>query len=202
MTKVIKNVYAFVNLAMAGFVLSAVAVRFVFPAVSAEGSAFWLIRTSPISMRSFLWSKFWIGLVPVLVMAESLTIVSNEFLGSDPFLKIVAAVAIVFMTFALVGLATGMGAIYPRFGAENVTQVAGSYGGVAFMVAAVFFILVEIALAAYPSFVYLRHQARGVPIPATMMVPMGLSFATAIALAIATCRIAMARGVRALQAMG
>jgi ABC-2 type transport system permease protein len=202
MTELIKNVYAFVNLAMAGFVLSAVAVRFVFPSVSAEGPAFWLIRTSPISMRSFLWSKFWIGLVPVLVMAEALTIVSNEFLGTAPFLKVVAAVAIVFMTFALVGLATGMGAIYPRFGAENVTQVAGSYGGVAFMVAAVFFIVVELGLLAYPSFVYLRHQARGVPIPPERMIPMGLSFAAAAALAVATCRIGMARGVKALQSMG
>ncbi len=202
MTAVIKNVYAFVNLAMAAFVLSAVAVRFVFPAVSAEGSAFWLIRTSPIPMRSFLWSKFWIGLVPVLVMAEGLTIVSNEFLGATPFLKVVAAVSIVFMTVALVGLATGMGAIYPRFGAENVTQVAGSYGGVAFMVAAVFFIVVEIALVAYPSFVYLRHQARGVPIPAQRFLPMAVSFAAAAALSIVTCRIAMARGIRALQTLG
>ena len=45
------------------------------------------------------------------------------------------------MTFALVGLAAGMGARYPRFGAENLTQVAGSYGGIAFMVLAVLFIL-------------------------------------------------------------
>jgi ABC-2 type transport system permease protein len=34
---VIRNLYAFLNLLMAAFVLSAVAVRFVFPAVSAEG---------------------------------------------------------------------------------------------------------------------------------------------------------------------
>ena len=45
------------------------------------------------------------------------------------------------MTFALVGLAAGMGARYPRFNAENLTQVAGSYGGIAFMVLAVLFIL-------------------------------------------------------------
>jgi ABC-2 type transport system permease protein len=37
MSGVVKNAYAFVNLAMAAFVLSAVAVRFVFPSVSAEG---------------------------------------------------------------------------------------------------------------------------------------------------------------------
>ncbi len=50
----IKNVYAFVNLGMAGFVMATVAVRFVFPAVSAEGAAFWIIRSSPISVEDFL----------------------------------------------------------------------------------------------------------------------------------------------------
>ena len=71
MSGVVKNAYAFVNLAMAGFVLSAVAVRFVFPAVSAEGAAFWIVRTSPVPLRDFLWSKFWTGLVPVLLLAEA-----------------------------------------------------------------------------------------------------------------------------------
>ena len=41
--------------------MATVAVRFVFPAVSAEGAAFWIIRTSPITLRDFLWSKFWTG---------------------------------------------------------------------------------------------------------------------------------------------
>src|SRR5205085_11907926 len=91
MSGFIKNVYAFVNLGMAGFVLATVAVRFVFPMVSAEGRAFWLIRKSPVSMHDFLWSKFWTGLVPVLVLTETLTIAANELLGVDPFLKIVAA---------------------------------------------------------------------------------------------------------------
>ena len=118
MSGVIKNFYAFVNLGMAGFVIATVAVRFVFPAVSAEGNAFWIVRTSPVSLRDFLWSKFWIGLLPVLLFTETLTVAANEFLGVDPFLKIVAAVTIVLMTFALVGLATGLGARYPRFGAD------------------------------------------------------------------------------------
>ncbi|MEI5604341.1 putative ABC transporter permease subunit, partial [Streptomyces brasiliscabiei] len=69
MSGLVKNAYAFVNLAMGAFVLSAVAVRFVFPAVSAEGSAFWIVRSSPVSMKAFLWSKFWTGLVPVLLLA-------------------------------------------------------------------------------------------------------------------------------------
>src|SRR5207245_5355371 len=79
MSGFIKNVYAFVNLGMAGFVMATVAVRFVFPAVSMEGAAFWIIRSSPIALRDFLWSKFWTGLVPVLVLTGGLAIAANQF---------------------------------------------------------------------------------------------------------------------------
>jgi ABC-2 type transport system permease protein len=202
MSGMVKNAYAFVNLAMAAFVLSAVAVRFVFPAVSAEGAAFWIVRTSPVSMRAFLWSKFWTGLVPVLVMAEALTVVSNEFLGAVPFLKVVGACAIFFMTFGLVGLAAGMGARYPRFGAENVTQVAGSYGGIAFMVLAVVFIVVEIGLLAWPSAIYLWYEYREMAVPLWTRVGMAASFTAALVVSLVTFRVSMAMGVRALEELG
>jgi ABC-2 type transport system permease protein len=202
MSGVVKNAYAFVNLAMAAFVLSAVAVRFVFPSVSAEGAAFWIVRTSPVSMRAFLWSKFWIGLVPVLVLAEALTVASNHFLGAAPFLRALGAVAIFFMSFALVGLATGMGAIYPRFNAENLTQVAGSYGGIGYMVLAVLFIVLEVALLAWPSSIYLWYQFREVALPASRLVMMGFAFALAAALALGTFWTAMQKGVRALEDLG
>ena len=80
------------------------------------------------------------------MLTEVLTIAANEFLGVDPFLKVVTALAIVFMSFALVGLAIGLGARYPRFGADP-SQVAGSYGGVAFMMQAVLFVIVMIGAA-------------------------------------------------------
>src|SRR6188474_3212063 len=153
----VKNIYAFINLGMAGFVMATVAVRFVFPAVSAEGAAFWIIRNAPISFADFLWSKFWIGLVPVMVLTEGLVIAANRFLGVDPFLQVVAAGAIFFLCFALVGLATGLGARYPRFGAD-ATQAAGSYGGVMFMILAVLLIIVVIGLLGWPSSMYMMSK--------------------------------------------
>jgi ABC-2 type transport system permease protein len=201
MSGVIKNVYAFVNLAMAGFVMATVAVRFVFPGVSAEGAAFWIIRSAPISLRDFLWSKFWIGLVPVLVLSEGLTVAANHLLGVDPFLKVVSATAIVFMSFALVGLATGMGARYPRFAADNSSQVAGSYGGVAFMVIAVLFVLTIIALVGWPSSVYLFHQMRHLPLDPSQRLEIYGSFAVAGALSLATWWFGMESGARALRHM-
>jgi ABC-2 type transport system permease protein len=197
---VVKNFYAFVNLTMAGFVIATVAVRFVFPGVSAEGNAFWIVRTSPISLRDFLWSKFWIGLLPVLVFTEGLTIAANQFLGVDPFLKLVAAATIVLMTFGLVGLATGLGARYPRFGADP-TQAAGSYGGVAFMILAVLFILLTIVLVGWPSSVYVIRQMRGMPLSTWDQIVVAGGFTGALAMSVATWLIAMRFGVNGLESM-
>ena len=200
MSGFIKNVYAFVNMGMAGLVMSTVAVRFVFPAVSAEGAAFWIIRTSPVSLHDFLWSKFWSGLVPVLLLTELLTVAANEFLGVEPFLKVTAVFAIACMSFALVGLASGLGARYPRFGADP-SQAAGSYGGVAFMMQAVLFVLAIIALVGWPSSVYLLRLARGRPLTAEQMLLVAACFTAAIALSVLVWLGSMRSGVRALEAM-
>jgi len=202
MGQTIKNAYAFVNLGMAAFVMATVSVRFVFPAVSAEGAAFWIIRTAPVSMSDFLWSKFWTGLLPVMTLATGLTVVANELLGVDPFLRVLTAIAIVCMSVSLVGLAAGLGARYPRFAADNVTQVAGSYGGVMFMILAVLFIVVTIALIAWPASVYLWYRARGIPLTTAQQAMLATSFCVAGAVSVMTLWMPMRRGVRALEAMG
>jgi ABC-2 type transport system permease protein len=202
MSGMIKNLYAFVNLAMAGLVMSTVCARFVFPGVSAEGAAFWIIRTAPVSLASFLWSKFWIGLLPVFVLAEGLTIAANHFLGVDPLLRTVAAAAVLFMSLAMVGLATGLGARYPRFNADNPSQVAGSYGGVAFMIVAVLYMIVLIALIGWPSSAILWYRAAHLTIPPGSRVAIVACFGTAAALSVGVGIGGMRSGVRALNAMG
>ena len=200
MSGVMKNVYALVNLGMAGFVVATVAVRFVFPAVSAEGAAFWLVRTSPVPMRDFLWSKFGTGVVPMVLFTEMLTIAANELMTVDPFLKVVAAIAVGFMTVAMVGLAVGLGARYPRFGADP-NQVAGSYGGVAFMILSVLYIIVMIVLVGWPSAMWLFSRARSVQLSAVRETMMAASFVAAAVLSVTTCLMSMRSGVAALNDM-
>jgi ABC-2 type transport system permease protein len=202
MSRTIKNAYAFVNLSMAAFVLAAVSVRFVFPAVSAEGASFWIVRSSPLPMSSFLWSKFWTGFVPVVVLAEGLTVASNHLLGVAPALKLLTAAAVFGMAFALVGLAAGLGARYPRFDAENITQVAGSFGGVAFMVVAVLFILVVVALLAFPASTYLWHELHGQPIPRARLAGALACLATAVVVCGLTFWLPMKKGIEALENLG
>jgi Putative ATP-binding cassette len=137
----------------------------------------------------------------VLVLTEILIVAGNNLLGVDPFLKRMSAAAVVFMAFALVGLACGLGARYPRFAADNPSQIAGSYGGVAFMVLAVLFILVIIVLLGWSSSLYLFSQYRGRPLTSNQEILIAVMFATAAIVSIATWLLGMRTGVKALQEM-
>ncbi len=136
--------------------------------------------------------------MPVLTLTEALIVAGNELLGVDPFLKVTGAVTIFFMSLALVGLATGLGARYPRFSADNASQVAGSYGGIAFMVMAVLYVLVIVGLVGWPSSVYLFHQVRHLPLGGSDRLQMYGCFAVAGAISLAVWWMGMRSGVRAL----
>ena len=54
----IKEFMVLINMLMAGLVLSAVSVRFLYSSISLEGMAFWIIRTSPVTVKKLQWLKF------------------------------------------------------------------------------------------------------------------------------------------------
>ena len=83
-----------------------------------------------------------------------------------------------------------------------MTQVAGSYGGIAYMILAVLFILVETALLAWPGSVYLWHQFQGLPLSDSRVALMSASLAAAFALSLVTFLGPMRQGVRALEDLG
>jgi hypothetical protein len=95
----------------------------------------------------------------------------------------------------------GLGARYPRFGGDP-SQVAGSYGGVAFMMQSVLYILVMTALLGWPSSVYLLQPVRRAPLSIVQELLMLLSLATAAAMSLAIWWFSMRSGVRALERMG
>jgi hypothetical protein len=104
------------------------------------------------------------------------------------------------MTFAMVGLAVGLGARYPRFGADP-NQVAGSYGGVSFMILAVLYIIVMIVLVGWPSAMWLFGRIRNYRFSAFREALMVASFVAAAVLSVATWLLAMRSGIRALDDM-
>jgi ABC-2 type transport system permease protein len=148
----LRTLISFANLALAGFVLSAVAVRFAFPAVSLEGKAFWILQTAPISLRSLLWSKFWLNFLPLLLLGVTLVFLSNILLRVPPWMMALSLVTICAMTVGVAAIAVGIGALYPNFGFENAAQIPTSFGGAVCMIFSVGFVAVTVMIEAWPMY--------------------------------------------------
>jgi ABC-2 type transport system permease protein len=157
----IQNLISFLNLGMVGFITSAVAVRFVFPAVSLEGESFWIIRSSPLSVRDFLWAKFWSSLLPLLLLSEVLIVLSNVLLKVTPLMMAIGVVTVLLMTFGITALGVGLGAVFPRFRHENVAQIPTGFGGIVYMLVTMTFIGAVIVLEAWPVYRLFMSQAAG-----------------------------------------
>ncbi len=151
----------FLNLGLAGFVLAAVAARFVFPAVSLEGKQMWLLRSSPLDLKALLWSKYWTGTIPLLILAVAITFSTNVLLQASPFMMAISLGTIVLLTFAISAMALGFGALYPRFDTENAAQIPTSFGGMVFMMSAIVLLGIVLVLEATPVLGYLRAQLNG-----------------------------------------
>lgn len=148
----LQNEIAFLNIGFTGFLISAVCVRFVFPSVSAEGEAFWLIKTSPVPIKKMLWSKFLFYFPFLLVFSEAIVVTTNKMLFADTSVMLIAVVDTFFMTSSAVALGIGMGAIYPNFKYENISQIATSIGAVVYMIVSFLLFFFVILIQAFPTY--------------------------------------------------
>lgn len=186
-TVYLQNLLAFLNMGLATFVLSALTARFAYPAVSMEREAFWMIRTAPVSLKGFLWTKFVIYFVPLLLLTEILILATNWLLQVTPFMMVLSTINVLCMVPGVVALGIGFGAAYPDFSSENPIQSVTSFGGLLFMIVSAGFIASVLALEAGPVYTIFMSDIRGTPLSAMQWLWTGISFglsATLCALAL------------------
>lgn len=193
------NVVSFLNLGLAGFVLAAIAARFLFPAVSLEGRHLWLLKSAPLDLRKLLWSKYWVGLTPLLLVALLLTIGTNTILRVGPFMMAVSLLTITAMSFAIAALALGMGAIYPEFDSDNAADISTGYGGLLFMMIASVYLAAVIALEAWPVYSFLRSRMEGVPLDGDHYMALGAGLGGALLLSVIAVAVPMRAAVRRME---
>ena len=195
----LQNQLAFLNMGLAGFVLSAVCARFVYPAVSAEGEAYWIIRSSPLKLGRYLWGKYLFFIFPILLLAEVLIVATNYLLDVTRFMMILSSVTIGFMVLGIVALGIGLGASYPKFKHENVGQVSTGFGGFLYMIISSLFIGLIIILEAGPVYVLFMSQVRGSVISSLQWLFIVSSFSAVILIICVAIIRPMKAGLKALE---
>jgi ABC-2 type transport system permease protein len=184
-TEYLQNIIAFLNMGLSTFVLAALSARFVFPAVSNEGPAFWIIRSSPVSLKTFLRIKYFLFLIPLLLLTEVLIVASNILLQVTPFMMALSVVTVFFMVPAIVAMGIGLGAAYPDFRSENPLQSATSFGGLIYMTLCAALICGVIVLEAGPAYTIFMAGVKGRALTDLQWTWIGLSFMVAFVLCLA-----------------
>lgn len=116
------------NILFAGFILTAMMTRLVYPSVSLEGRALWILLVSPMELRSLIFAKYrcWLpvcmGFILVLLSAGALAI-GIDFGTSVCIIVMGSAYAI-----GITGLAVGLGSIFASFEWEAPNQISSGLG--------------------------------------------------------------------------
>jgi len=146
----LKSLISFLNVAVAGFVMAAIGLRFTFPAVSLEGNSYWLLKSSPVSTASVLREKLMISLVPSVFIGVVLITISNHLLSADTFISALSTLTIVVAAVAITVMGISFGAIFPDFNVENIHQLESSYGGFLYMACSMGYLALLVGVEAWP----------------------------------------------------
>ncbi len=195
----ITNIISFLNIGLAGFIIASLSARFVFPSVGAEGGAFVIVRASPLSLSRFLFLKYLYYVIPFTGLALLLVALSDYLLNVTGPMWWISVGSILTITWTVVALAIGFGAIFADFRAESRAAALGGMGAILFLFTAMGYEILLLTTGFFPAYHLVQKWLRQQP-PA----PRDLLFLTGWALAGVVFGIIIAvfffrKGVKSLQ---
>ena len=140
------NLVSYLNLGACSLNLATVTTRFVFPQFSLEGRRLWIIGLAPMGLRRVVTVKYWLASFSSLLVTLSLITLSSYLLRMTLDRIIFFSSAVTVMTFALNGLAVGLGVLYPNFKDANPSKIVSGFGGTLCLVMSFLYILGSVLL--------------------------------------------------------
>jgi ABC-2 type transport system permease protein len=157
-TRFLKNTVAFLNIGLAGFVLASLGVRFLFPAISFEGRAFWVLKGSPVPLERILWVKFFFYLAPMLFLGLFLVIMTNRLLELEMVISAICTVTVTLLTIGITSLSIGMGVVHADLRNPDPSRAFTGFGALLTMIYAGLTVAGVILLEAYPVYKIVTAQ--------------------------------------------
>ena len=156
-----------------GFLIASISLRFVFPALSLEGEAFWCIRSAPVSLRKLYWQKFTASFLLIATTAEILSVASTSMLRDSPVLILVGSFCTAFVALGLTSLNLGAGSYFATFREKNPIRIASSQGASLTFLAGMAYLGAVVALLVVPLNRYFENLIiRGTTSPGWLVLPL------------------------------
>lgn len=145
------HLVSYLNMAACALNLATLTTRFVYPQFSLEGKRLWIIGMAPLGLRRVVRTKFWQSLASSLVITLGLMWLSCRMLKMPIERTLFFSAAITLMTFALNGLAVGLGVLYPNFKEDNPGKIVSGFGGTFCLVMSFIYIVASVTILAIGS---------------------------------------------------
>jgi ABC-2 type transport system permease protein len=166
--------------AFGGFLTSSLGLRFIFPMVSLEGQAFWLMRSAPVDQRKVYLLKYVIGLVLVVFFAEAVALATNipfrRFAVGRPLLLWFGLYTSFWVSLAIVSINLAFGGYFSNFSEKNPIRLASSQGAtltflvaLVYMIMTVMFVLVPLSKYFQFLFTFEPFDMRSIVLPGTLV---------------------------------
>jgi ABC-2 type transport system permease protein len=143
------NLVAYLNLFACSLNLATLTTRFVFPQFSLEGHRLWIVGMSPMGLARVVQVKYWLASFASLLATLSLITLSCWLLKMTWDRIVFFGAVITVMTFALNGLAVGLGVLYPNLKEANPSKIVSGFGGTLCLVLSSVYIFASIGLLVF-----------------------------------------------------
>ncbi len=196
----VTNLISFLNIGLTGFVIASLAARFVYPSIGAEGGSFYIIMSSPLSTGRYILHKYLFYVVPFTGLALVLLVVSNHLLNIEGPMWWISVSTGLIITWTVLAMALGFGALYADFKAENRAAALGGIGAILFLFTAIAFEMAIIFLGGPPVYRVMRMWLRyGIMVPHDLMILVGWTVASVV-ISLFLALFFIWKGIRKLEA--
>lgn len=186
--------------AFGGFLSCSLALRFLFPAISIEGNAFWSQLSAPLDLRKPYFLKFTIGFLIVFMLALLVTIFSNapfvRMSEARPLLMYFGIYSAFWVSLTLVSLNLGLGGYFANFKEKNPIRIASSQGATLTFMMSLVYLIALVSIIIIPLSEYFQSLFRFFPFDiSTIVAPATTLYMLSAALSVFSLIV----GLRSLQ---
>ncbi len=128
------------NVVASGYFLTAFGLRFVFPSISLEGRAAWVLFSSPVSLVRLFLAKLALYVALLSVGVVPLALAGTLRLVGDPALVATIAALLLLQVATTVTLLLAAGAAWPNFREPNPEALSTSGGGLVITIACLVYV--------------------------------------------------------------
>jgi len=126
-----------------------------------------LLGMVPEGLKRVILEKFWLSSACSVAITLSLTLMSCFMLYVPTWLTLLFSATVVLMSFALCGIAVGIGALFPNFGRgssanrqdDNPAKIVSGFGGTFCFLLSLIYIVLVIGAEALPMFLQMTDGA-------------------------------------------